>query len=142
MAMARNLGRNVLLTLGCALTASAFAAPSSDSQTRLENVKIQSAKLGATSVGQTVYQVSVFCQQPPAIPVPAGVLEAYEARGRKAFAIDPDYDADYAKGMNDTGVLKNYQLTLSINPELAQQGRADVCHDLIDKLPTRLGQYK
>jgi len=108
---------------GCPKTASDF--------------KAQVAKVGAISAGQTVYQATVYCQQPPAFPIPPGVIKGHRSRAKAAFAADPTYDADFATGFGDTTIMQTYLSGLKMNPAAMQETRATACQNLIQSLPTK-----
>jgi len=111
-------------------TTSAWAAVPAD-------FKAQLAKTGAISAGQTVYQATVYCQQPPAFPIPPGVIEGYRSRAKAAFAADPTYDADFATGFGDTTIMQTYLAGLKMNAAAMQETRATACQNLIPSLPTK-----
>jgi hypothetical protein len=113
----------------CSTTAAIAAVPA--------DFKAQVAKIGAVSAGQTVYQATVYCQQPPAVPIPPGVIEGYRSRAKAAFAADPAYDADFATGFGDTTIMQTYLAGLKMNAADMQKTRATTCQNLIQSLPSK-----
>lgn len=120
----------VAAVLSVGVSISALAALPADFKARV-------AKIGATSAGQTVYQATVYCQQPPVIPLPPGVIEGYKSRAKASFGADPNYDADFATGFGDTTIMRSYEDDLKLNAAGAQETRANSCRDLIGKLPSK-----
>jgi hypothetical protein len=120
----------VAAILSASVTISALAALPADFKALL-------AKIGATSAGQTVYQATVYCQQPPATLLPPDVIEGYKLRAKTAFSADPNYDADFATGFGDTTIMRSYEDDLKLNAAGAQETRANSCGDLIGKLPSK-----
>ncbi|MGE4482126.1 hypothetical protein [Acidocella sp.] len=89
------------------------------------------ARSGARLAGMNVGIAKRYCQMPPAIAFPPGLLERYCADARRHFAADPTFGEDFAYGQSIKTVDAFYAMAAQSSPATAEQARRDSCTRLI-----------